>query len=915
MIEFICTINGKTVKRSVDQEQRLLSFLREDMGLVGTKNGCGEGHCGTCTVLIDGETKRSCIIKLSSCQNKRIETIESLGDTGEHPIQLAFMKEGAVQCGFCTPGMVLAAKGLLDRIHHPTLEQMKEALRHNICRCTGYGAIYRSIEQAAIAMYGPYEFPLHLVNTDTSEKEQYVGKSVIKKDAQLKVTGARMFAGDYNREGQIYGRILFSEYAHARIQSIDIEEASHMEGVHYIALAKDVPGINRFGLFVPQQPVLADEQVKYLGDCVACVYADSEAVAKKAAAAIQVTYLPLAAQLDPQENMKKESPLFHEGTTDNIVHHVAVRKGDVHKGFEEAEVVIGNTYQTQAVEHAYMEPESCLCYYDGDVLTLYSGNQGSEAYRKMIADNLDIPIEKVRVIFTATGGGFGGKEEPTVQLLASLGTYLTKQPVKMVLTRQESIRMSTKRHPMTLRMKHGVTRDGRITALESYVVGDAGAYISQTNPVIFRSAVTASGPYDTEHVQADSYGVYTHKNPSGAFRGFGSTQASFACESQIDQLAHAIGMSPYELRRKNGFKRHTVTSTGQVLQDGIGYIKTLDAVYEAMEKMKKEIEITQYPEHIKIGYGLASAYKNVGIGTGLADGAGAYVELLENGRILVSIGAADMGQGVDTVMAQIAAETIRVSYDWIDVIACDTKICPDGGMTTASRQTYVTGNAVLEAAAAFRKTLIQKQGLDKEVWFTCDMLMEAARVYRQEGRLLKIEHVYYPPKTYKHRVDANHKPGEDVSTYDIHYSYCFASASVAVAVDTKTGEVEVLKVAAAQDVGKAIHPKNIIGQIEGAVAMGVGLALTEDYVVDERTIHHNTFKKLGVLNTQKMPQVEAIIVEEEQQSGPYGAKGMGEVGLNPVAPAIANAIFDATGVRLTTIPMKPERVLAALKGQ
>ncbi len=915
MIELVCTVNGKPIKKTVAEDGRLLNFLREDLGLIGTKNGCGQGHCGTCTVLIDGVTKRSCIVTLASCQNKSIETIESLGAMGDHPIQVAFMNEGAVQCGFCTPGMVLASKGLLDRIHHPTLEDMQEALKNNICRCTGYGAIYRSIEQAAIAMYGPYDVPLDLLNTTTDEKKSYVGQSVVKKDAHLKVTGARVFAGDYNKANQLYGKIVFSEHAHGKIQSIHIEEAAKMEGVVHVALAKDVPGVNRFGLFVPQQPVLAWDEVKYLGDCVACVYAESEALAEKAAKAIQVNYTPLTAQLDPHENMKEGQPLLHEGTTSNIVHHVGVRKGDPQTGFDEADSVIENTYQTQAVEHAYMEPESCLCFYEEDVLTMYSGNQGSEAYRQMIADNLNLSIDNVRVIFTATGGGFGGKEEPTVQLLAALGTYLTKRPVKMVLTRQESIRMSTKRHPMTLRMKHGVTRDGRIKALESYVVGDAGAYISQTNPVIFRSAVTASGPYDTEHVRADSYGIYTHKNPSGAFRGFGSTQASFACESQIDQLAYAIGMSPYELRRKNGFRENTVTSTGQVLKDGIGYIKTLDAVYDAMEKMKKEIKERAFPEYIKIGYGLASAYKNVGIGTGLADGAGAYVELLENGRILVSMGAADMGQGADTVMAQIAADAIKVSYDLIDVIACDTKTCPDGGMTTASRQTYVTGNAVLEAATAFREALNRAQDVeDKEMYLTKERLESIAANYKRQGKLLKIEHVYYPPKTYKHKMDANHKPGEDLSTYDIHYSYCFASASVAVAVNTMTGQVDVLKVAAAQDVGKAIHPKNIIGQIEGAVAMGVGLALTEDYVVDATTIHHNTLKKLGVLNSSKMPQVEAIIVEEKQVSGPYGAKGMGEVGLNPVAPAIANAIFDATGVRMTTLPMKPERVLAALKG-
>jgi xanthine dehydrogenase molybdopterin-binding subunit B/aerobic-type carbon monoxide dehydrogenase small subunit (CoxS/CutS family) len=548
-------INGKEMTVYTDPDKTLLNFLREDMGLIGTKNGCGTGHCGTCTVLVDHEAKRSCITKMSKCSGKDIETIESLGyENNLHPLQQAFVEEGAVQCGFCTPGMLMASKALLDINHQPNAEEIRYALRNNLCRCTGYGAIIRAVKKAATYMYGSYDREADDLIEHMQGGVGRVGTNVVKKDAIPKVIGAKVFAGDYVEDEMLYGDILFSAHAHARVLNIDISKASQVEGVVRIATYKDVPGLNKFGLFVPQQPVLAVDEVKYFGDCIASVYASTPEAAKKAVTLIEVDYEPLPVLLDPEEAIKEDSPLVHEDTDNNIVHHVSVRKGNVTLGFEEADAIVENVYQTQAVEHAYLEPESCLAKWsDEEGLTLYSGSQGSESYRKAIAANLNLELEKIRVIFTSTGGGFGGKEEPTVQLLAALGTWLTKKTVKMVLTREQSIRMSTKRHPMKIWMKHGVTKDGRIVAMKSKVIGDGGAYISQTYPVIFRSAVTASGPYITENVEADSYGVYTHKNPSGAFRGFGSTQASFACESQIDQLAEAIGMTPFELIRRNAF--------------------------------------------------------------------------------------------------------------------------------------------------------------------------------------------------------------------------------------------------------------------------------------------------------------------------------------------------------------------------
>lgn len=528
----------------------------------------------------------------------------------------------------------------------------------------------------------------------------------------------------------------------------------------------------------------------------------------------------------------------------------------------------------------------------------------------MISKSLNIPLEKVRVIYTPSGGAFGGKEEPTVQIQASLGALLTGRPVKMVLTREESIRTSTKRHPMYIWMKHGAQKDGTLLAMESKVIADGGAYISQTMPVVFRSAVTATGPYDFANVKADSFGLYTHHTPSGAFRGFGSAQVSFAAEVQMDKLAEALNISPVELRRQNAFAEGKFTSTGQLLRSGVGYLETLTAVEKSLKEMKEEFEQLERPINKRLGFGIASAYKNVGIGTGKLDQASASIEIAKQGRVVVKIGATDMGQGVDTICAQIAATVLDVSYELIDVIACDTLLCPNGGMTTASRQTYVTGNAVKKAATELKEKLL-KYGHTKK--FTSEILSKYYVKAEKKGDVLLVESEYIPPKTYSHQPDANHKPGVPIEEYDIHYSYCYVSAAAAVEVDVETGEVDVLKVCAAQDVGKAIHPQNVKGQIEGAAGMGIGIALSEEFLTDDTKVITKDLYKLGVPKINKVPHIDSVIVEVNQPEGPFGAKGMGEVGVNPVAPAISNAIYNAVGIRLTSLPMKKEKVLAALQ--
>lgn len=903
-------VNGVPVTCEVEEKWTLLRFLREKLGLMGTKNGCEKGHCGACTVIVNGRAIRSCLLRMERLQGAQVETIEGIAPKGRlHPLQRAFVDEGAIQCGFCTPGMIMAAKALLDKNTHPTDAEIKKALQFNICRCTGYAVILRAVKRAAAML----EAGETIVDPAVLSYTQPVGAGLPKVDAYAKVRGLPVYADDYVADGMLVGKLLYADYAHARIVSIDTAEAERAPGVALVLTGKDVPGPNAFGLFRAEQPVIAKEEVRYLGEVVAAVFAETREQAEAARALIRVEYERLPAILSPFDAMRPDSPTVHATHENNLAHEVHVRKGNVEQAFAEADVVVEGDYVTAAIEHAYLEPEACLAKPDADGkgVTVWSGNQGSVSFQEAIASNLCLGKERVRVVMTPCGGGFGGKEEPTVQIHAALAAVRTGRPVKLTLTREESIRMSTKRHPMFIHMKHGATKDGKITAVESHVVADGGAYLSMTQPVIFRSAVICTGPYEVENVKADSYGYYTHHNPSGAFRGFGSTQATFGAEVQMDKIARALHMDPIELRRKNALAPGKQTCTGQVLHSGVGYLGTLEDVASRFEPMRTEYAAKPRPANRKFGVGFASAYKNVGIGTGLPDGAGAYVEILPTGRVHVYHGAADMGQGCDTLAAQIAATELHLPYELFDVTACDTATCPDGGMTTASRQTYVTGNAVKKTASLLYERLRPYlEQVDGPI--TQKTLQEIFLKAAEKGESLRMESYCLPPKTYKHKTDANHHPGQPEEELDIHYAFCFVTVGVAVEVDTETGEVTVLKVLASQDVGKALNPQNVIGQVEGAVSMGLGFALSEQFLESETEIITDTYHKLHVPTFSNLPEMEAMYVEVKDDGGPYGAKGMGEVGLNPIAPAISNAIFDAVGVRAQHLPMTKEKVLALL---
>ncbi|MDW7730322.1 MAG: molybdopterin cofactor-binding domain-containing protein, partial [Bacillota bacterium] len=912
-------VNGNTVEIRKPGRLSLLSYLRDCLGFFGAKNGCNQGHCGSCTVIIDGMAKRACTVMVSGLDGSKVETIESLSAKDQlHPLQDAFMKEGAVQCGFCTPGMIMAAKALLDANPNPAPEDIKKALRHNICRCTGYAAIVRAVQSAAAALKGENSAAGEMTGrADFSPEDVQIGSSPLKKDARLKVTGAPVFADDLKFENMLYGKLLFSRFPSAMIKKINFKQALTQPGVVKVLTARDIPGRKTFGLLNPHQPVLAAERVRYIGEPVAVILAESEAEALNALSSIEVDYEPLPGIFSAVDGLKADAPFIHpEG---NLLHHVSVRRGDTEKAFAKADLVVEGEYVTPMVEHAYLEPEAAVAMPDQDgVITIWTASQGSYAFREMIAASLNLPPEKVRVVYTPAGGAFGGKEEPTVQIHCALGAMITGRPVKMVLSRRESIIMSTKRHSAKMFYRHGATAEGKIIAMEAKVILDAGAYESLSRPVIFRAGIITAGPYDIPNVKTDSYSVYTNHPPAGAFRGFGTTQVAFGSEMQVDKLARVLGMDSFEIRKINGLAPGKRTITGQVVKNDCGYQKALAEVEQSLKAYIKELPPALPGK--KIGIGVAGAYKNVGLGAGKNDQAGARIELNPQGKLLLKVGAADMGQGSDTVLAQIAASATGLNYDDFLVISNDTAQTPEGGVTTASRQTYISGHAVVGAALEFKTALNRcldqlynpgeegykpagggllmknKNGESRYVSYA-----EIAKAAQKAGLLPVGEFIYTAPKTYPLRERSDQEEGVPVEDYDVHFAYCYAAQAAVVAVDEATGDVKVIKIIAAQDLGKAVHYQNSCCQVEGAIVMGMGYGLSEELVIDNGVVVSDSLAKLKLTKIKDYPDSEIILVEEPSE-GPYGAKGMGELPLNPTAPAIVNAIYDAVGVRICDLP-------------
>jgi len=899
-------VNGEFHELEVSPKAMLLDVLRDQLRLTGTKKGCGHNACGSCTVIVDGEAVRSCVYPASRADGKRVQTIEGLVADGQlHPLQQAFIDNGAVQCGFCTPGMIMAAKALLDGNPEPDREEIVDALAGNLCRCTGYVKIVEAVEEVAgrqKAAKELEELPLKVV-----------GHRTPRPDARSKVTGEAVFAADLYPDNMLYAKVLRSEYPHARILKVDTRQASALPGASAVLRADDVPGAKNHGLAREDWPVLAYDKVRYVGDAIAVVAAESEEIAEEAIKLIEVAYEPLPVVSSAEEALDPGAPLVHEGG--NVLEHIELRRGDVDKGFAEADVIVEHEYRTPSGDHAFLEPEAAVGLIDDDGrVVVYVGSQIPFSDRAQIAASLDVPVDQVRVIQTKVGGAFGGKEDIAGQIHVALLAKVTGCPVKLVYTREESLIVHPKRHECVIRLKTGAKKDGRLTAVEAVILGDSGAYASLGPYVMTRTATHSLGPYEVPNVKVDCYAMYTNNPPAGAYRGFGVPQAHFAAETQMDILAESLGISALDMRRKNALRVGAVTTTGQQLRESVGLLETIDRVAEAMEAQEA---LPSLPAGKHRGWGVACAYKNVGLGGGAPDSAGVEVELFADGHAHVRAGAADVGQGIAMVLGQIVAEELGVEYDKIDVLLADTDLSPDGGATTASRQSYISGNAARLAAGRLRGTLARVgaeeldvspaslvfregriEGPDGKVM----SLEEAIRLAEAEGRSLVASEVYTPPKTVPLGQDG-----------DMHFAFGYATQAAEVEVDITSGQVKVLRVIAAHDVGRALNPQAVEGQLEGGVLMGLGFALMEDFTMEEGRPQKTTLTKYKIPTVREMPEIIPIIVEHLTAEGPYGAKGVGEVTSIPTTPAITNAIYNAIGVRIFSLPATPQRILTGLK--
>lgn len=921
------TVNGRPCTLDVPESRTLAEVLRYDLGLTGTKIGCNESECGICTVHVDGVPVLSCNYPAFKAQGRAVVTVEGLarrdpdGTERLHPLQEAFILHGAVQCGFCTPGLLMTAAALLAENPNPTDHDIRVALKDTYCRCTGYSSVIRAIHSAASALRGEGHLPPAIPAVE--EPLRHVSVSEPVPEIADRVTGRARYTDDYTFPGMLHGATLRAKYPHARILAIDTARAQALPGVRAVLTAEDIPGENIHGLVHLDWPVLCavGDKVRYMGDAVALVAADTAAIAREALALIEVAYEPLPVVGDPVYARSPEAPLVHEGRPEgNLLKHIKVRHGDVEVGFAQADVIIERVYHTPTVEHAFLEPECSIAVpagYDAahPKLTVYVGSQIPYQDRSQIARALGLREEEVRVRGALIGGGFGGKEDIVSQIHAALLATATGQPVKILLSRQESLLVHPKRHATQVRIKTGAKRDGTLTAVEAELYGDGGAYASLSDKVMTRATTHATGPYAVPNARIDCYVMYTNNPPSGAFRGFGVTQSAFAVEQNMDLLAEALGMDPLELRRRNAQTVGVTTATGQVLRESVGLLETIDRV-EADMRAGGDFRWAWREGNLAYGWGVACAYKNTGLGGGAPDRAEAEVEAFEDGTVEVRISSADMGQGLRAVLAQITAEELGLHYEQVRVLLSDTDLTPDGGPTTASRQTYMSGNAVKAAAASLREALSRAVAEEHDVpperlrfeeglvRFNGSAVQfgDVVRLLKQQGYEACSRHEYWAPRTQPLGTGG-----------DMHFGFSYATQAALVSVDLDTGAVHVHRVIAGTDVGRAINPLLLQGQIEGGIVMALGNALTESYIVEDGVPWSTLLARYKMPSIKHAPEIVSHIIEHRLSTGPYGAKGVGEIPSINTMPAIANAIANAVGVRVYKVPVDQDALLRAIR--
>ncbi|HJA07167.1 MAG TPA: selenium-dependent xanthine dehydrogenase [Candidatus Mediterraneibacter pullicola] len=848
---FCFTVNG--VERVTDVDKPLLRYLRDDLHLHSVKDGCSEGACGTCTIVVDGKAVKSCVLTTRRAVGKNILTTEGLSEKEKEAFVYAFGSKGSVQCGFCIPGMVMSGKALIDRVPDPTEEEIKVALKGNICRCTGYKKIIEGIQLAAAILRGDEQIDEELEKGDSYG----VGERAFRLDVREKVLGYGEYPDDMEVEGMVYASAVRSKYPRARILDIHTEKAEALPGVLAVLTADDVPN-NKVGHLQQDWDVMIAKGAvtRYVGDAICLVVAETKEILERAKKLVRIDYEELKPVTSVKEAMQEDAPRVH--SKGNLCQSRHVTRGNAKSALANSKYVVTQTYSTPFTEHAFLEPECAVAMPYKDGVKVYSTDQGVYDTRHEISIMFGWDPEKVVVENKLVGGGFGGKEDVSVQHIAALAAVKVQRPVKVTFSRQESINFHPKRHAMEGTFTLGCDENGIFTGLDCEIYFDTGAYASLCGPVLERACTHSVGPYCYQNTDIRGFGYYTNNPPAGAFRGFGVCQSEFALESNINLLAEKVGISPWEIRYRNAIEPGKVLPNGQIADCSTALKETLLAVKDVYESNPGRA-------------GIACAMKNAGVGVGLPDKGRAKIKV-HDGKVELYSAASDIGQGCATVFVQMVAETTGLGKDKIRNMGANSELAPDSGTTSGSRQTLITGEAVRMASADLVKAL-EKAG----------------------GDLGKLEGW----ETFAEFFDPTDKLGADVPNPKSHVAYGFATHVVVLDDDGRVKEVY-----AAHDSGKVVNPIAIQGQIEGGVLMGLGYALTEDFPLKDG-IPQARYGTLGLMRSTQIPDIHAIYVEKEELLPfAYGAKGIGEIATIPTAPAAQGAYYAMDHVLRTKLPME-----------
>lgn len=915
-------LNGKQVETSAHPTTRLNALLRETFGLKGTKTGCDAGDCGACSVLVNDELVCACMVPTGRLANSRVVTVEGLAEHSDivANLQRAFHQHGAAQCGICTPGMLLSAVALLKQCPVPTEQQVEDALGGVLCRCTGY----RKIVSAVCAAH-TFSQPISEDNPKSLTNHSVVGAQVPRLDGEAKILGTDKFGDDLVPADSLVLKVIRSPYHHASFEFGDIAKfLQQSPGIDAVFTAKDIPGVNEFGVIPPfrDQPVFAETFARYQGEAVAAIVGQANAIEAFNIADFPIAFTELAPVLTPKDAQKENAPQLHAERPGNELTVGLVQRGELDAAFAGSDTEVIGHFATGFVEHAYIEPEAGYAKRVGNRLEIYGCTQAPYMDREEIARIMNLDEQDIRILPSAVGGGFGSKLDLSFQPFLALAAWRLNCPVRVTYSRPESMLSTTKRHPSEIEARIAADANGRVTAMDFYGEFNTGAYASWGPTVANRVPVHASGPYKFRAYRARSKAVHTHCAPAGAFRGFGVPQSAIAQESLFDELADKLAIDRLDFRLNNAMSTGDETVTGQVFNQGVGIRECLGALRPRWQQLNEEInafnqgardhDIHDSAEaSLRRGIGVASCWYGCG-NTSLPNPSTIRVGLNREGRVILFQGAVDIGQGSNTVIAQICADALGLDLNLFDLVSADTDRTADAGKTSASRQTFVSGKASELAGRDLREEILRRLNLTEP----CQLIIDNGKLTvdgegeqpsldlsslpaDDEGLVLAGEGTFDPPTS---PLDENGQ-GKPYATFG------YGAQLVSVEVDIELGTVKVIEVLAAHDVGRVINPTLAEGQIEGGIAQGIGMALMEEFIPGRtNNLHDYLIPTFG-----DVPNIDIVLIEDPDALGPFGAKGLGEHVLIPTAPAILNAIRHACGASVRQTPATPERVLAAIR--